>query len=59
MKYGGEKILTILYAIYVVLYIMNDAQIINITSFLPNLAVVTVIFLSVRYEIRKAKDVKK
>ena len=53
-----EIIITVLYLVYVIFYVLNDMHVLKIGN-LPNLLVPTILFLCLKYEIRRNNEHKK
>ena len=53
-----EIIITVLYLVYVIFYVLNGMHVLKIGN-LPNLLVPTILFLCLKYEIRRNNEHKK
>ena len=53
-----EIVITVLYLVYVIFYVLNDMHVLKIGN-LPNLLVPTILFLCLKYEIRRNSEHKK
>ena len=53
-----EIIITVLYLVYVIFYVLNDMHVLK-NGNLPNLLVPTILFLCLKYEIRRNNEHKK
>ena len=53
-----EIVITVLYLVYVIFYVLNDMHVLKIGN-LPNLLVPTIQFFCLRYEFRRNREHKR
>lgn len=53
-----EIVITVLYLVYVIFYVLNDMHVLKIGN-LPNLLVPTILFFCLRYEFRRNREHKR